>query len=217
MNEQAEPSKSLVIIEPAKDPEIVSLYNEAIKLQRYAQSQVIRTADDLKPATNDLFIIAKIKKALEEKRKDYVKPLQDHVKTINDAFKTFMEPIESADKIIRQKVLAFQAEQEHIRREQEEINRLRMDAARKEMELKGEISEPVQLVEVMIESPRRVSTDMGTVGQRMINKWEIVDFKLVPDEYKMVDSAKITKLVNGGGTIPGIRTWKEPVLTVNTR
>ena len=214
-----ETTTALVKVNPQNDTEVMAFYNEALELLRYAESRVIATAEDLKPATDDLSIIAKIKRGMEEKRKDYLRPFQDHIKETNAAFQTLMEPIEQADKTTRQKILAFQAEQERIRREQEEINRLRMEAARKDAALhNGEISESVNLVEVVPEAPKRVSTDMGTVGQRMIRKWEVIDFSAVPDEFKLIDAGKITKVVKAGiGSISGIRIYEEPILTVNAR
>ena len=86
------------------------------------------------------------------------------------------------------------------------------------MELKGELTESVNLVEVSSEAPKRISTGMGTVGQRMIRKWEVIDAAQVPEEYKILDSAKITKVVKAGiPSIPGIRIYEEPILTVNAR
>lgn len=156
---------------------------------------------------------------MEEKRKEYVKPLQDQVKAINDTYKTLMQPIEAADLTTRNKILAYQKEQERIRREQEEINRMRLEAARKEMELKGELTESVNLVEVAPEAPKRVQTEMGTISQRMIRKWELVDFSLVPDQYKMLNETLIGKMVRAGipSGIPGIRIYEEPVLTVTSK
>lgn len=214
-----EPNTVMVKVKPDLDAEVTTIYTEALKLQEYATARVIATAEDLKPATDDLSIIAKVKKALEEKRREYLKPLQDHVKEINEVFKILMQPIEQADRVTRSKILAFQAEQDRIRREQEEINRLRLEAAQKEATLKdGEITESVDLVEVSPEAPKRVSTEMGTVGQRMIRKWEPVDMSQVPEEYKILDSAKITKVVKAGiPSIPGIRIYEEPILTVNAR
>lgn len=216
-----EETTALVKVNPNTDPEVISFYNEAIKLQEYAQVRVISTAEDLKPATDDLSIIAKIKKALEEKRREYVKPLQDHVQEINNAFKKLMEPILMADTTTRQKILAFQAEQERIRREQEEINRLRLEAAQKEAALNGGvITESVNLVEVAPEAPKRVSTDMGTVGQRDNWKWEVIDFALVPDSYKMINAGVLTPVIKaskGKITIPGIRIFNEPIIAVNVR
>ena len=201
------------------DIEVVNYYNEALKLKEYAEARVIRSLDDVKLATDDLSAISRLKKAMEEKRKDYVKPLQDQVKAINDTYKTLMQPIEAADLTTRNKILAYQKEQEHIRREQEEINRMRLEAAQKEMKLKGEITESVNLVEVAPEAPKRVQAQMGAVSQRMIRKWKLVDFSLVPDQYKMLNEMLIGKMVRAGipGGIPGIRIYEEPVLTVTPK
>ncbi|MBA7663069.1 hypothetical protein ES703_71107 [subsurface metagenome] len=129
-----------------------------------------------------------------------------------------MDPIIKADRITREKMLAFDAEQRRVRFEQEEINRKRIEAAEAEMRLKGELSEPVGLVEVSPEAPKRVETDIGSVGQRMIRKWELVDMAQVPEEYKILDSAKITKVVKAGiPSIPGIRIYEEPIITVTPR
>lgn len=215
-----EPNTVMVRIKPNLDAEVKTIYSEALKLQEYATARVIATAEDLKPATDDLSIIHKVKKALEEKRKEYLKPLQDHVKEINEVFKTLTYPIEEADRITGSKILAFQAEQDRIRREQEEINRKRQEAAEAEMRLKGELSESVNLVEVVPEAPKRISTEMGTVGQRDNWKWEVVDFALVPDEYKMINSGVLTPVVKaskGKIVIPGIRIFNEPIIAVNAR
>ena len=158
-----------------------------------------------------------MKKAIEAKRKEFVSPIQEHLRAINDAFKTLTEPLLLADQITRTKVLGYNQEQERIRQEQEEINRLRMEAAEKEMELKGELSEPVGLVETTPEPPKHYHADMGTATTKKIKKWEVVDFALVPDEYKMPDAVKIGKVVRAGiPTISGIRIWDEEILEVRT-
>lgn len=209
----------MVKVKPDLDAEVTAIYTEALKAQEYATARVIATAEDLKPATDDLSIIAKVKKALEEKRREYLKPLQDHVKEINEVFKTLAYPIEEADRITRSKILAFQAEQDRIRREQEEINQMRMQAAEKEAALKnGEITESVNLVEVSPEAPKRVSTEMGTVGQRKIRKYRVINFAELPDQYKIENSALLNKVVKAGiPTIPGVEIYEEPILTVNAR
>jgi hypothetical protein len=215
-----EENTALVKVKPEQDIEVQSFYDQALKLAEYAEARDIAIIEDLKPATDDLSIIAKVKKAFEEKRKEYVKPLQEHVQEINDAFKKLMEPILAADTITRQKILAFQQEQDRIRREQEEINRKRQEAAEAEMRLKGELTESVNLVEVLPEAPKRVETDMGAIGQRDNWKWEVVDFALVPDDYKMISSGVLTPVVKaskGKIIIPGIRIFNEPIIAVNAR
>jgi len=210
-----EETTALIKINPRIDNEVLSFHNEALKLQEYAEARVIATAGDLKPATDDLSIIARVKKALEEKRKEYVKPLQEHVKEINETFKSLMGPIEQADTVTREKILAFQSKQKLIREEQEKINKLRLEAAQREKELKGEVSEPVELVEVIPEASKRTRTDMGLASTFKVRKWEVIDFSLVPDDMKMIDTGKVTKLVKAGiGAIAGIRIWEEDSLRV---
>jgi len=218
MIETKEQTMALVRLE--SDSAVMSFWNQANGLREYAEKLVIRTAEDLTPVTNDLSVISQLKKALEEKRKEYVVPLQGQVKDFNDAFKTLMEPIEIADKTTRAKILEFQVKQQVIRQEQERINQMRMDAARAEMELKGELTESVDLVEVVAEAPTRVSTDMGTIGQRDNWKWKVVNFTLVPDEYKMINPAVVTpaaKSYKDTRTIPGIEIYNEPIIAVNAR
>ena len=113
---------TLVLTKPEADAEVMAFYKEALNTLEFAEKRVIRTAEDLKPATDDLAIIAKVKKGMESKRKEYLQPFQEHIKEVNEAYKRFMEPVESADKITREKILAFNAEQDRIRREQELIN-----------------------------------------------------------------------------------------------
>ena len=200
------------------DVEVWGYYKEALKLQHYAESRVIATVEDTKSATDDLSVIAKLKKAMEEKRKEYVVPLQTQVKQINDTYKSLMEPIESADRVTRSKILDYRKAQERIRQEQEEVNRLRMEAARREMELKGELTESVDLVEVVPEVSKSVTTDMGAASTFKVRKWEIVDFTLVPNDLKLIDAGKVTKLVKAGiGSISGIRIWEEDSLRVTPR
>lgn len=209
---------ALVKINPQEDAEIKSYHDEALKILEFAEKRVISSVEGLKLATDDLSVIANMKKAIEGKRKEYVQPLQEHVKDVNNAFKVFMEPIEQADRLTRVKILDYQREQERIRQEQEEINRKRMEAAEAEMRLKGELTESVNLVEVSEEAPKKIHTGMGTVGQRMIRKYRVVDFALLPDQYKIENSALLNKVVKAGiPSIPGIEIYEEPIITVTSK
>ncbi len=215
----AEEVKSLVLITPDSDGQLMAFYNEALSLRKYAEARVIATNDDLKPATDDLAIIAKVKKAMEGKRKDYLSPFQNHVKEVNEAYKTLMEPVEQADKITRNKILTFSAEQERKRREAEAIEAEKLALAKREAELKGgEITVDLTPVEKPEAVPERIRTDMGTAGQRDNWKWEVVDINLVPREYLMINVGMLTPIVKaskGKLTILGIRIYNEPIIAVN--
>ncbi len=205
-------------IKPEGDQAIIALYNQGQGLQRYAENRAIISDEAVRFATDDLSLISKLKKTIEDKRKEFTIPINEHLKGINDAFKWLVAPLEQADKITREKILAYRQEQERKNREAEEINRLRMEAAKKEMELKGELTESVNLVEVLPPPPAHVRTDMGTLGTMKIKKFEVVDFALLPNEYKMVDATKLGKVVRAGlSSIPGVRIWEEESIRVTTR
>ena len=217
----AEPLPTAIVrVKPEQDVLVRAFYDQALGLKEYAEQRVITTVADLKPATDDLSIIAKVKKGLNEKRAEYLKPLEEHKQAIRDAFDTLLEPILQADKITCDKILAFQQEQKRIRREQEEINRMRMEAAQKELALKGEQTEPVELVEVVLPPPKKVSTDMGTTGMVDHWKYEVFDFALLPNEYKLLDTAMlnaIAKKHHDTKQIPGVRFYNEPYIATRTR
>lgn len=210
---------ALLNVKPQADTSVIDLFTEANKLLHYAELRVIATVEDIKSATDDLSIISKLKKALEEKRKGYLKPLAEHQQAIRTAFDTLMEPILGADRITRAKILDFQKEEERIRQEQEEINRMRLEAAQKEAALNGGvITESVGLVEVSPEVPKRTQTDMGTTGTATIWKFEVVDFSLLPDRFKMENATLIGKVVRAGEReIPGVKIWSENTLKVRAR
>lgn len=210
--------ETAVALRPGEDIEAQGYHKEAVKALEYAEMRVIATVEDVKMATDDLSIISKLKKAMEKKKREHLDPLREKADAIRETYSTLMDPIFAADKITRDKMLSFSKEQERIRATEEEINRKRMEAAQEEMKLKGELSKPVNLIEVSPEPLKRVSTSMGTTGQRLIRKWEVVNSAEVPDDYKIVDAGKVNKVVKAGiPSIPGIRIWEEPIITVNTK
>jgi len=207
-------------LRPGEDIEVRSFHEEALKLLKYAEDRIITRTEDLKPASDDLSIISKLKKAMEAKRKEYLDPLKAQSDAIRDTYNYLMAPVLEADKITRDKMLAFDTEQRRIRQEQERINALRLEAAQKEMELKGELSESVDLVEVVSEAPRQTTTDLGSSGLTDHWKYEVVDFTLLPDEYKVADSAMlnaVAKKHHDQKQIPGVRFYNEPIITQRTK
>jgi len=208
---------ALLRIDPRQDAIVIGFYDEAKKLLDYANARVIVSLDDAKLATDDLSMIAKLKKAMESKRKDYLQPFQDHVKEVNEIYKTLMQPIETADMVTRSKVLSFQREQAELKAKQEEINRLRMEAATKEAELNnGEIKESVNIIDV-VTVPTHVYADNGTLGTSKVWKFEVEDLTKIPLEYLIPDMVKIGKVVRAGVKIPGVKSWQENSLRVNSK
>ena len=196
------------------------LLAQSNQLRDYALARVIVTNDDLKPATEDLTIIARLKKTMEAKRKDYLQPFQEHVKQVNEDYKTLMAPVEDAEKITKLKILAFQAEQARKRQEAEAIEAEKLALARREAELKGgEITIDLTPIDKPDAAPERIVTGMGSAGMK--DNWklaEVTDFALLPDEYKIADVVKLGKVIRAGlHTIPGCKIINDPIIAVSTK
>jgi len=207
---------AVVKLNPHADAAIREFYEKALKLRTFAASLVVDSADSAKLATDTLSTIAQVKKGLKEKREEFVKPLNGHVKAVNDAFKALSEPIEEADRTVREKVAAHLKAEQARREEEQRINRLRQEAAEAEARLTGAPAEPVQLIHSP--GPERTVTESGAMGGRKIWKWELEDLSKVPDEYKILNEALIGKVVRAGmRNIPGIRIYQETIVTVETK
>ncbi len=208
-----------IALRPGEDIEAHNYFNEAMGLLKYAEGRVIKTLQDAQTATNDLALISKLKKAMEAKRKEKLAPHEAQVKAIRDTYTYLMTPVLEAERITKTKQVAFIQEQERIQREQEEINRKRMEAAQAEMKLKGELTESVNLVEVT-EAPARIMTSLGSSG--MVDHWvfEVIDILAVPREYLVIDSAMlnaIAKKHHDSKIIPGIKFINQPYIATRTK
>lgn len=212
------PATAIISVKPEIDEAVIALYKQSLKLEQYAGALVIASDDNIRSATNDLSIISGLKKAIEEKRKEYTQPINDHLKAINEAFKTFTEPLDRADRITRDKVLEYRQEQERRRKEAEEIARLEREAAEMRAALTGEPVVVPEVVEAPAVAPDHYRAEMGTLGKATIWKFEVIDFALVPDEYKIVDAGKVGRVVRAGlRSIPGIRIYSGESLRVTTQ
>ena len=213
-------TETAIALRPGEDIEARGYFEQSMIALKYAEDRVIATLEDNKAANNDLSLISKLKKAMEAKRKALLEPLEEKKVAIRATYDYLMAPILEANKITKDKMLAYDAEQRRIRAEQEEINRLRMEAARAEMELKGELTESVGLVEVMPEPGKRVSTDLGTSGMVDCWKYEVVDFALLPDDYKVPDTSMlnaVAKKHHDQKPVAGVRFYNEPIISNRAR
>jgi len=212
-------SRAIVNVLPGLDPAVIAIREEVQKLLVYSQDRAVTSIQDAESATNDLSIISQLKKSLDEKRKEYLKPLQDYQKAIREVFDSISVPLDQANKVTKGKVLAFKQEQERLRVEAENAARLQREAdaaARKVLEETGEIVERRQEAPVVVpeEVSSQVHADLGTSGVTKTWRFEVTDFTAIPDKYKETNDKAILKVIRAGGDIPGIRAWQEDGLRV---
>lgn len=100
-----------------------------------AQAEAIEVHDESSEllACEALRQIQSRRRAADRERKEIVKPIKDHAKALDQRFKAAMAPYEEADRILREKVGSYRAEQDRIRKEEE----ARLEAERQERERKA--------------------------------------------------------------------------------
>jgi hypothetical protein len=212
-------AETAVALRPGADIEVMSYHTEAVKLLEYAGRLTIFSIKDVTAATDDLTVISRLKKAMEAKRKEYLAPLKEQTDAIQETYKYLMEPVLKADQLFRGKVLDYQREQQRRKDEADAITRMEREAAERKAKLEG-TPLPTTPVIIQAEVKTHVETDYGATSQKMITKYEVVDFATLPDTYKMADTAKLTKTIKAGGmnvSIPGVRIYQEAILQVNAR
>ncbi len=219
MPEDLTATTAVINISPESDLAVLQLVCEGNKLREYAIARTIATDADLKSAVDDLSLIAKVKKALVEKKAEYVKPVKAHLDAFNAAFAMVLTPVEDADRITRQKYDAYRAEQKRRYAEAEEINRKKIELAKQEAAFNGTGEVTIDTTPVVAPVPiARVQTDVGSAGITHNWKGEVIDFAALPNEYKIVDYVKLGKVIRAGlHSIPGVRIWEEEGIRVSTR
>jgi len=211
--------ETAVALRPGEDIEARGYFEQAEKLLEYATALAITSDEIVRSATNDLSIISTLRKAMDGKRKSLLEPLKAQMDGIRDTYNYLMAPVLEADKVTRGKILAYRQEQERKRQEAEEIARIERETAERKAALTGEPVVAPEPVEKMPESPDHYRSEMGTLGKSMLHKWEVIDFSLVPDNYKKIDAGAVTDAVKsskGKILIPGIKVWSEESLRITT-
>ncbi len=219
-NVQPEPVESIAIIhiKPEADLVILSLLAEANRLLDYAEKRVILTDADMETATNDLTVIARVKKSLLEKKAEYWKPIKVHLDAITASFQTLLTPIEDADRVTRGKWTAYRNEQTRRKAEADKLNQDAIDLARRQATFNGgEIT--VDLTPAVAPTPvAKVRTDLGSAQTVKTRKYRVVNFALLPDAYKLENSALLNRVTKSGiPEIDGVEFYFEEGIRVNVR
>jgi len=175
----------------------------------------------LQKSSGILSDIATAKKRANDLRFSLTKPLDESKKRIMALFSPFIDQFEKATKIIKDKVRDYYFEQEEKAR-QAEKERLLAEAKREEeiQKAQEEDREPVvEEIPVIPEVKVPEKTVKGVAGGSMtvkkIWKFTILDPKLIPEEYWIIDEGLIREAVrNGAREISGVKIYEDKVVSV---
>jgi len=163
-------------------------------------------------------------KRVDSLRKELVDPLNATVKKINDLFRPALDTATEADKLLGQKMGAFQTEQENKVRIQEakareaaEKERVKLERQADRLEDKGKGDqaqakrEEAEAVPTPVFAPPPKPKDAYF---REEWKYTVTNISLVPKEYWILDLqalARVVKAMKGTKEIPGIHQYPEKI------
>ena len=210
-----------------KNDQEAVLDKEITSIEKAADAFVIRTDSDFKKAGD----FAKNVKSVQKKVKEYWEPMRESTykayKSVTDHKKEMLEPLEKAEKIMKEKMGEFRMEQKRIAEEKE---RLLRKLAREEMEKKlaeaakaaedgdGFTAEYAMAEAEMLDNMSKTATlpveQMKVAGVSQRKTWRIdkIDLSKLPVEFQGVlirpaDEKAIMQLIkdtDGKIEIPGV-------------
>jgi len=206
-----------VQIAPHNEEAVILLLNQVQAGAAKADAFVVTSPEHVKEATNELSIIAGLKRAVDVKLREYTGPINEHLINIRASFKLLSEPLDYADRLIRGKVTAYTIEQNRKRDEAIAIAREKQAIADREAALNGEEAKPVETSPIPAPAPAQTTAELGTSNMMDVWKYEVIDFALLSDTYKVADTALLNseaKKHHDSKIIPGVRFYNEPTLRV---
>ena len=211
---------AIVKIAPDKDAGYIKLLAETTKLLEYSNKLVIKGVDDKKAATNDLIIMGDLGKQIEAIKKEWLGPIDEHRKTVFDMFRQLTDPLAQAVRQTKAAMIEYDQEQGRIRLELEEIARKERELEEAKARAENRAPVEVQTVAIPEQDTGRTRSELGLASTVTTYKANVVDFKLLSDDYKMPDMAKLNRVVNaakGKIEIPGVEIEPEYNLRTNRR
>lgn len=184
--------------------EIQILEKQASPLIKNANSYKVASVEDVDSASIILKKLRDTERMIDTKRKEFTQPLNKSLKAINATFKEIIKPLATARGILTKKVIDWK-NFEMERLEKEEARRRRIQESHRKVG--HEVKAPVVM--------ERLDTTIGNTRTRKVWTFEIVDFKKVPDTYKMINNSMVrADIRNGTREVSGLKIYQKEQLSI---
>ena len=222
-----------ITVQPIEVEEI-ELTNDVAALTKSSYSLIISSQKEYITASDLLKKIKSRYKELDLQRKEITKPLDEAKDKIMILYKKPLNLLSEAETIIKRLMIGYTAEQDRIARTEQlhlqkiadaeaEKERKRLEARIERAEASGKEDkaeeltlqkEMIQTISVPVITPN-IETPKG-VSYRDKYYAEVIDFKLLPDEFKLPNMSALDKILQatkGAIQIPGVKINIEKILS----
>lgn len=190
--------------------ELSVLKGQVSKAENAALALVVDNQESYEKGVDIGVKLKQVGKAVKQQKELITRPLNDALKAARDFFNPIESQFDSAELIVKNKLLAYKRKKDEEARIEEE--RL---AARVE---KGTMK--IETAEKKIDAIERVeNTTRGKTGEsqiRKVKKVRIVDEALIPRNYLVPEMVLIRKDALAGVAIPGTEVYEEESMALGS-
>jgi hypothetical protein len=211
-------------------PEVPVIPNEVQELAGKAAGALavsrdfkVTTVDQYNAAGDHLKLVKALQGTLDAQHRVLKAPILESGRRIDAFFKEPRDRAADAERVLKAAMLGYTRAQEVLRQQQEakarelaDKERLKLESQAQKLEAKGKVeqAEAKREMAAVIPTPVIAVETPKIAGVSMRETWsfEVVDAKLVPDEYKVVDERKlgaVVRALKSATNIPGVRAFPE--------
>lgn len=190
-----------------ENKEVSLVKQQATKALNAANELTIASQDDMVKATDLLSKIKTVGKMIKERKEQITKPLNEALSSARDLFRPIEDDTSSAEKVIKSKMLTFQAAEEAKARKEEERITARVEKGTMRPDTAAE------KLQNITPAPTAVQGKVGAVKTMTIKKYRVTDETKLPREFLMPNMPAITEALKAGTVVPGAEMYEEKVIS----
>ena len=187
--------------------EVAVVQQQSSKALEAANAITITTDEELATATDHLSKMKTVAKMIKDRKEAITRPLMEALNSARDLFKPIESNLADAERIVKNKMLAYQNEQQRIADEATAKLATRVE--------KGTMK-PQTALKKMAEVGAPTTTMQGKVGSirtSIVKRYRVIDASLLPREFLVPDMGKITEALKSGQAVSGAEVYEEKVIS----
>ena len=194
-------------------------------MQKMVQSVKVTNEQELNDASDKVKAVKQLYKFIEQEKAKMTDPAKAIIARAKEMYDPYLDQCEEAEKAIKKVALDFQVK---VQREKEarqaeidsqareaqakidaDLKAKRITAEQAEAKTEKVAEKAIDKLEKVDDKKTTAKTGASTLSLKKVAVVKIVDEKLIPDEYWMIDRIKLDKVVKAGLVVPGTELTHE--------